>query len=194
MMLSAVVTQQDCQYAVGYGLQIFKFVNDSWVQVVNGSSVQPGVPIRFHGWVSVGPNGCDACCAEIRFNYATAVNCQLGWVDHWQDLGTMDKLSAGETWEWTSPTYIPETYFVKGVFRIEGVQSAGQTHTHAPHQICYVPCTGDVTGDLMVNVQDMLAVITNWAAPNPVCGDANHDGPVNLADLLMVLDNWGVCY
>lgn len=195
MMLSAAVTQQDCQYAVGYGLQIFKFVDGSWVNVVNGSFVQPGVPIRFHGWVSVGAGGCDACCAEISFLLTTSQGvCGPGPTYNWQRIGTMKPLSAGELWEWTSPTYVPETYIVSGYFLIENVQSAGQTHTHAPSQHCFVPCNGDVSGDLAVNVNDLLAVINNWIAPSSSCGDANNDGAINLQDIIIVISNWGSCY
>ena len=53
------------------------------------------------------------------------------------------------------------------------------------------PCNqGDVTGDQMVDLADLLAVIGNWGGGGPD-GDANDDGAVDLADLLLVIGNWG---
>lgn len=58
---------------------------------------------------------------------------------------------------------------------------------------------GDVTGDGVVNVDDLLAVIASWGscpAPPAAC-DADiapypaGDGVVNVDDLLMVIANWG---
>lgn len=53
---------------------------------------------------------------------------------------------------------------------------------------------GDVNGDGVVNVGDLLAVIATWG-PCPVglaCpGDLNDDDQVNVQDLLMVINDWG---
>jgi len=60
---------------------------------------------------------------------------------------------------------------------------------------------GDVTGDGVVNVLDLLAVIENWGqcpAPPSTCpadiappGPPAGDGTVNILDLLHVINNWG---
>jgi hypothetical protein len=54
---------------------------------------------------------------------------------------------------------------------------------------------GDVNGDGVVNVDDLLAVITGWGAcptpPVPCPADVTGDGAVNIDDLLMVITNWG---
>jgi hypothetical protein len=57
-----------------------------------------------------------------------------------------------------------------------------------------VPRPGDVDGDGVVGVDDLLAVITAWgpcapAAPCPA--DVDHDGTVGVDDLLEVLLHWG---
>ena len=52
------------------------------------------------------------------------------------------------------------------------------------------PQPGDATGDCLVNVNDLLAVITNWSASGSQ-GDLNHDGVVDVNDLLLVVLNWG---
>ncbi len=59
-----------------------------------------------------------------------------------------------------------------------------------------VPRAGDVTGDGVVNVSDLLAVISSWGpCAAPLCaGDIappGGDGLVNVADLLMVISSWG---
>jgi hypothetical protein len=59
--------------------------------------------------------------------------------------------------------------------------------------------TGDVTGDGIVDVDDLLAVITQWGAcpapPAPCSADiapiGEPDGVVNVDDLLLVILNWG---
>lgn len=63
---------------------------------------------------------------------------------------------------------------------------------------CVAPpfCQGDANGDLIVNFQDITAVLSNWGeAPGfggP--GDANNDGAVDFQDITAVLSNWGaVC-
>lgn len=61
------------------------------------------------------------------------------------------------------------------------------------------PVPGDVTGDGVVNVADLLAVINAWGPcpsgsgcwPNGTCtADLNCDGVVNVSDLLGVIQNW----
>ncbi|MCI0676992.1 MAG: dockerin type I domain-containing protein [Phycisphaerales bacterium] len=55
--------------------------------------------------------------------------------------------------------------------------------------------TGDVNGDGVVNITDLLAVIAGWGAcptpPDPCPGDVDNDGDVDIADLLSVISNWG---
>ncbi|MCI0362911.1 MAG: hypothetical protein L0Y44_00275 [Phycisphaerales bacterium] len=64
------------------------------------------------------------------------------------------------------------------------------------------PCRGDVTGDSVVNVSDLLLVISTWgqngnpSGPRPA-GDCaplpNGDCLVNINDLLAVISTWGAC-
>jgi hypothetical protein len=51
--------------------------------------------------------------------------------------------------------------------------------------------TGDVNGDFMVNVADLLTVINAWGSCGCCPADVNDDGVVNVADLLIVITTWG---
>jgi hypothetical protein len=57
------------------------------------------------------------------------------------------------------------------------------------------PVSGDITGDGVVNINDLLAVINAWgpcAAPPENCpADLTRDGQVNVNDLLTVINSWG---
>ena len=54
------------------------------------------------------------------------------------------------------------------------------------------PCPADVSGDSVVNVTDLLAIIDAWGGSNPDA-DVNGDGTVNVVDLLEVVGSWGPC-
>ena len=60
-------------------------------------------------------------------------------------------------------------------------------------------CLGDLNGDAVVNVVDILELISEWgstnspAASNNLPADINTDGIVDVADLLIVVGNWGPC-
>jgi len=54
------------------------------------------------------------------------------------------------------------------------------------------PCQGDVNGDGVVNILDLLIIIENWGCSSEHCqGDVNGDGVVNILDLLIIIENWG---
>ena len=55
-------------------------------------------------------------------------------------------------------------------------------------------CLGDVTGDLNVDVADLVAVILAWGSCGQSCpADANGDDIVDQDDLVEVVLNWGAC-
>ncbi len=54
------------------------------------------------------------------------------------------------------------------------------------------PCAGDVDGDGMVGVNDILAVLAAFGGDD-ASGDANGDGFVDVNDILTVVGAWGDC-
>ena len=52
-------------------------------------------------------------------------------------------------------------------------------------------CVGDVNGDSMIGVADLLAVIDQWGSSGSA--DVNSDGVVNVSDLLLIVGSWGPC-
>jgi hypothetical protein len=56
-----------------------------------------------------------------------------------------------------------------------------------------VKCPADITGDGVVNVDDLLAVINAWGACPGCPADITGDGVVNVDDLLAVINAWGPC-
>ncbi len=57
---------------------------------------------------------------------------------------------------------------------------------------CVASCVGDVTGDGLVGVNDVLAVVAAWGSDDPDA-DVNGDGIAGTDDLLAVIANWGPC-
>lgn len=55
-------------------------------------------------------------------------------------------------------------------------------------------CEGDVNGDGMVDVTDLLDVVGSWGPCTDVCpADIDGNGIVDVSDLLTVVGNWGDC-
>lgn len=55
-------------------------------------------------------------------------------------------------------------------------------------------CPGDITGNLVIDVEDLLLVIGSWGTCAPPCpADTNLDGMVTVEDLLQVILDWGDC-
>jgi len=55
-------------------------------------------------------------------------------------------------------------------------------------------CLGDVNGNGIVNVDDLLAVINAWGSTTPGhAADVTGNGVINVDDLLAVINAWGSC-
>ena len=61
---------------------------------------------------------------------------------------------------------------------------------------CLAPCPGDVTADGMVDVADLLLVISDWGTTGSSADCSSPSGPypdglVNISDLLQIISDWG---
>ena len=54
-------------------------------------------------------------------------------------------------------------------------------------------CEGDINGDGVVGVDDLLAIIAAFGPCSGCPADVNHDGVVGVDDILIVLGAWGDC-
>ena len=86
-------------------------------------------------------------------------------------------------------------------FLADGLAAGGepqwnQIHHDARNTNCYRPapeCPADVTGDGVVDVLDLLAVLAAWGSAGGGGEDITGDGVVDVLDLLEVLAAWGPC-
>lgn len=81
---------------------------------------------------------------------------------------------------------------------LTGVQVIGAPNSGLDEQSFQLdftpPCPGDLNGDLIVNVADLIQMLIAWG-PNPGDpADLNGDGIVNVLDLLQLLTVWGSCF
>jgi hypothetical protein len=54
-------------------------------------------------------------------------------------------------------------------------------------------CPADLNGDGVVNVSDLLVLLSAWGDNPGHAADLNGDGVVNVSDLLLLLGSWGAC-
>jgi hypothetical protein len=65
--------------------------------------------------------------------------------------------------------------------------------------VTYVPaavCAGDINYNHVVDIDDLVGVITTWGACAMVChcpGDQDHNATVDIDDLVTVITHWGAC-
>ena len=55
------------------------------------------------------------------------------------------------------------------------------------------PCPGDANGDDVVNIEDLLSLLSQWGDCEGCSADYDGDGVVDIEDLLIMLGSWGDC-
>ena len=55
------------------------------------------------------------------------------------------------------------------------------------------PCLADTNADGVVDITDLLSMISQWGDCDNCASDVNDDGTVDINDLLIVISNWGSC-
>jgi len=78
--------------------------------------------------------------------------------------------------------------------RDEAARSTHMTgHSQWIVQVTAPSCPEDINGDDVVDVSDLLEIISSWGTCTTCDADINADGIVDVSDLLMVIDAWGSC-
>ena len=72
------------------------------------------------------------------------------------------------------------------------VRNTGVEPGEIQEQVFFAACGSDLTGDLMVDVEDLTVILLKWNSPAPDA-DLNGDGIVNGQDIAFVLNNFGSC-
>lgn len=150
-------------------------------------------------------DGTDGTISYARWMFDSEIgDSLLTWVsgddgDSWTFVH--ETFGTSSAWEITSfrvGDYVVPSAQVRVRFEIEdgdspSVVEAGIDNIEVNAFVCPVPgCDGDVDGDLLVNVADLLAVIADWGQSGSPA-DMDLSGIVDVADLLIVIANWGEC-
>jgi hypothetical protein len=77
----------------------------------------------------------------------------------------------------------------------------GNLSASAGVMVVGMPCPADITDNGLVNISDLLAVISAWGpcmsgplgCPEDIAPPPNGDGVVGIGDLLAVISGWGAC-
>jgi hypothetical protein len=72
------------------------------------------------------------------------------------------------------------------------VTEAGIDNLTVEELVCDAPCAPDITGNSVVDVDDLLAVINGWGGKGGPA-DITGNGMVDVDDLLAVINAWGAC-
>ena len=152
-----------------------------------------GAILSYSRWYS---NGLDCNGAEPNSDYFYVdININgTGW-DNLETVGPVVESSGG----WYDVEHVLSgngTIQIRFACGDEGAGSiieAGVDAVSVKSNYCEdTTCEGDINGDSIVDVTDLLEVVGSWGSPGG-SADVNEDGIVNVADLLAIVDAWGSC-
>lgn len=132
-------------------------------------------PLEFAWYSVLAPEGQDP--PSLSFDWVIEINGK-GFVTY-----RMENLFLGEAeydlgWPW-------------GVVVVQ-IES-GTINSHIEVEIIEPPCTADIDGSGVVDVNDLLEAIGNWGECIDCPADLNQDGFVDVTDLLLIVGSWGPC-
>lgn len=149
-------------------------------------SVQPGAQHTFSGWISSWNNGTSPAQLSVRIDG--------------QAIGTVTAPSVGGVWQafalsWNSGVN------ASALIQIVDNNLASSGNDFALDDMAFyiqsVGCIGDLTGDRIIGLPDLAALLANYGSTGDVCynnGDLNGDARVDLTDLARLLASFGsVC-
>ena len=110
----------------------------------------------------------------------------------WNTIDGGGGTSSGATYEVTGTIGQPDATPVAmtgGSYSVAGGFWAGGV---VPIPTCPADIAPQPNGDGMVNIDDLVVVITHWGQTSGPA-DINHDNIVNIDDLVQVVTHWGMC-
>jgi hypothetical protein len=159
-------------------------------------------------WIAQQPSSLtDHCGHNVAFDVEAPAGYQVS--GQWRKNGDAiinGVTPWGSTYSGTNSTHLVISHlhaFDAGNYSCQLTNECGDAHSMIATltiESCCVPDIAPAGGDGVVNVQDLLAVITGWgqcpAAPQTCLADIapfGGDADVNVSDLLMVISAWGTC-
>lgn len=118
---------------------------------------------------------------------ATITDCKIQYNSATDDGGGLHHQPADGIPQWDEPVLARNLFCSNTPNQISGVYNDNGDNVIA--EDC---CPADITGDAVVDVNDLLAVIDQWGSTDSPA-DIYADGIVDVNDLLMVVGNWGGC-
>lgn len=164
----------------------------------NGALIEKVPTVEWDTFCTIGLarniDGADQTIVTPNFpRFPVVNNTQMGWLVAPDALaqGAPDSGGLALIMQLTvpGPPFAAPTISVGLIYRPAGSTTSVTLNNVTP---VLLPLTaGDVNGDLQVNVNDLLLVITTWGGTGPGIADANDDGQVDVDDLLLVITHWG---
>ena len=152
-----------------------------------------GAGLSYSRWYSNGAN-CNGADPNNDYFYVDISYNGGGWTNL-ETVGPVIESSGG--WYFVEHTLAGtgtlQLRFTCGDLNAGSVIEAAVDGISLSRSFCDAPtCAGDINGDNVVDVTDILAVVGAWGnigGPE----DVNGDGTVNVGDLLAIVDSWGAC-
>ena len=160
-----------------------------------------GPVLSYHRWYS---NGADCSGADPN-NDIFEVDISSDGGGSWMNLETVGPFGEGTSGGWFfkefdlsqvagfEPSAVFQVRFVCGDLASGSVIEASVDGVSLSRSYCDdASCTGDINGDSVVDVTDLLEVVGSWGvAGGPA--DINGDGIVDVGDVLELVGVWGPC-